>query len=181
MDVKLILDEPVTKYMSKNMCKVSPGATVTEAAKAMESAGASAALAMAGDTPRGIITERDILYKVVAKGHDPNKVSVQEFMTTPIHTISETSKTGDAIARMSKLGVRRLAVESSGRIIGMVTQRSIVSGTVNQQVLLPELTSPEKLKCPYCDESMSSPEELSRHIDNVHIGLGLLEGDVSKW
>ncbi len=39
----------------------------------------------------------------------------------------------------------------------------------------------EKYLCPYCEEPFDTEEELSKHIDKVHIGKGLLEGNRRKW
>ena len=82
---------------------------------------------------------------------------------------------------MSRLGVRRLVVVHGKEVVGMVTQRSIIAGSIPEQVPLPELTSPKGVRCPYCDEDFSDAEQLSRHIDLVHIGKGLLQGNLSKW
>ena len=38
-----------------------------------------------------------------------------------------------------------------------------------------------KVMCPYCQSSFSNKEELSKHIDRLHLGSGLLEGDLRKW
>ncbi len=45
-------------------------------------------------------------------------------------------------------------------------------------VLVRWWTAPD---CPYCGATMKDQKELSKHIDQVHLGLGLLEGDKSKW
>ncbi len=37
------------------------------------------------------------------------------------------------------------------------------------------------LRCPYCSSGFRDKEELSRHIDRIHLGSGLLEGDARKW
>ncbi|MEM0443382.1 MAG: C2H2-type zinc finger protein [Candidatus Caldarchaeum sp.] len=36
-------------------------------------------------------------------------------------------------------------------------------------------------KCPYCESVFKTEAELSKHIDRIHIGSGLLEGDRTKW
>ncbi|MDJ0270589.1 MAG: C2H2-type zinc finger protein [Aigarchaeota archaeon] len=44
------------------------------------------------------------------------------------------------------------------------------------------MSSEEKVfKCPYCDTGFKTEKELNKHIDNIHIGRGLLEGDRSKY
>jgi CBS domain-containing protein len=181
MDLRKSLDQPVFDYMSTGFARVSYGDRVADAARAMQKAGATEAVVMRDDGPIGMVTERDILYKVVAAGLDPSKVEVREVMSAPVATVDSTAKVVDAIAKMSRLGVRRLGVTKKGKLIGLVTQKAMVSGVLKQHVALPELASPNVLACPYCGATMGDRNELSRHIDNAHLGLGLLEGDLSKW
>jgi hypothetical protein len=51
---------------------------------------------------------------------------------------------------------------------------------------LAELSVPQEpnllsVSCPYCESIFSDKIELSRHIDRIHLGSGLLEGDLRKW
>jgi CBS domain-containing protein len=175
------LEEPVSKFMSASFVKVEGEKSVADAAKLMKESGSTEALVVKGGEPIGIVTERDILYKVVAVGSQPSKVTVGEVMSSPVETIEDTLRVQDAIVKMSKMGLRRLGVTKKGKLVGLVTQKAIVLGTVRQEVVLPELAQPDNLHCPYCDAVMKDKNELSRHIDQVHLGLGLLEGDTSKW
>jgi len=181
VDLRESLDEPVSDYMSEAFATVGPDESVSRAAKAMKESRSTEALVVMEGRPIGIVTERDILYKVVASGSDPSRTKVREVMSSPVESIEETSKVIDAIAKMSKLGLRRLGVTRKGRLVGLVTQKAMVSGPLQQKVVLPELAEPDRLRCPYCDASMKDRNELSKHIDQVHLGLGLLEGNRSKW
>jgi signal-transduction protein with cAMP-binding, CBS, and nucleotidyltransferase domain len=147
----------------------------------MQKAAATEAVVMRNDEPIGIITERDILYKVVAAGLDSSTTEVRDVMSAPVATVESGAKVADAIAKMSKLGVRRLGVTRKGNLIGLVTQKAVVSGGLEQHVALPELASPNALVCPYCGATMGDRDELSRHIDRIHLGLSLLEGGLSRW
>ncbi|MGD0318445.1 MAG: CBS domain-containing protein [Nitrososphaerales archaeon] len=181
MDLRKSLDRPVSDYMMTSFVRVSFDDQVTDAARVMQKAGATEAVVVRGDDPIGIVTERDILYKVVAAGLDPSATKVRDVMNAPVATVDSAAKVVDAIAKMSKLGVRRLGVTRKGKLIGLVTQKAMVSGGLEQHVALPELASPNVLACPYCGETVGDRDELSRHIDHAHLGLGLLEGDLSKW
>ncbi len=181
MDIRLELNEPITKYMARDVCRVSASDTVSVAAKKMKEEGVAEAVVFGDRGPAGIITERDILYKVVAAGEDSSKMTVSRVMSSPVETIQDAAKTGDAVAKMSRLGVRRLVVVHGTDVVGMVIQRGIVEGSVHYQVTLPELARPKGVRCPYCDELFSDADQLSKHIDQVHIGRGLLQGNVSKW
>lgn len=167
--------------MSKEFVKLSDDFSVDRAAAAMKEAGTTEAIVMKGGIPTGIVTERDILYKVVAIGLSPKEIKVKDVMSSPVESIDDSSKVVEAIAKMSKLGLRRLGVTHNGGLVGMVSQKAFVSGSTNEHFALPELAKPKTLSCPYCDATMKNQEELSRHIDQVHLGMGLLEGDRSKW
>jgi CBS domain-containing protein len=176
------LNHPVSEYTSTSFARVAATDSVAEAARTMQKAGTTEALVVDGSVPQGIITERDILYKVVAAGSSPSLVKVRDIMSSPVQTTDEASHVGEAIAKMLKLGIRRLAVTRDGKIIGVITQKAMMAGKVEQNVPLPELVQPEGFACPYCNTVLESREGLSKHIDRVHMGgLGLLQGDVSKW
>ena len=182
MSLRESLSKPVSAYMSSSFARVSETDSVAQAARAMQKAGETEAMVISNSVPTGIVTERDILYKVVAAGLNPSLVKVREVMSSPVATIDEASEVGDAIAKMSRLGIRRLGVMSQGRIVAIVTQKAMVTGNVRQNVLLPELAPPSGFACPYCGAEVKTKEELSKHIDNVHTGgRGLLQGDVTKW
>jgi len=73
-------------------------------------------------TPVGMITDRDIVVKVLGNELDAARVSVGEVMRTPIVVGQETEDLSDAIARMRSHGVRRLPVVGArNRLIGIVT------------------------------------------------------------
>lgn len=76
----------------------------------------------------GIITDRDILDKVVAKGKDPKKVLVKDVMTTKPVTIEDDYTIRDAIDKMMDKGIRRLLVTRvGGKPIGFVTAADLLA------------------------------------------------------
>lgn len=180
MGLRESLEEPVSRYMTKGYAQIGEDETVHQAASAMQKVGATEALVMRAKVPVGIITERDILYKVVAQGLAPQQVKSKDVMSSPLQTIDESAKVADAIYKMSSLGLRRLVVTRMGEPVGMVTQKAVVSGQ-GQRVPLPELATPGGVSCPYCGAVVKTQAELSKHIDHAHLGLGLLEGDRTKW
>jgi CBS domain-containing protein len=182
MSLRESLNARVSNYMSQDYARIDSDDSVAAAAREMEDAGVTEALVLRGGAPVGIVTERDILYKVVAKGLAPTTIKVGDIMSSPVKTIDEASMVAEAIAEMTKLGIRRLGVTSKGKIVGMVTQKAMVSGRVQQNVPLPELVPPGAFACPYCNSVFQTVEELSKHIDHAHLGgPGLLQGGRSKW
>jgi signal-transduction protein with cAMP-binding, CBS, and nucleotidyltransferase domain len=179
MALKIDVDSPISEFISKDLVTIDQSETVTAGAKKMVKNGVGALIVTEKGEPAGIFTERDILNKVVAADRDPSTTRISSVMSSPIRKIEHSAKVGDAIAEMVKYGIRRLAVVRNGKIIGLVTQRSVVS-VGRSQVLLPELEAAEELRCPYCSQGTKDQKALSKHIDMMHIGKGLLQGDIRK-
>jgi CBS domain-containing protein len=181
MSVKVDLDGPVSNYVVRKPLSLDESGTVVDAAKRMAEDGVGALLVTRRGEPVGMFTERDILNKVVATEKDPRRIKLSEVMSSPVRTVEHSAKVSDAISMMIKYGIRRLGVVKDGRIIGVISQRSLYSSGSSQQVVLPELEPVKGTRCPYCGQEMESTKELSKHIDQIHIGRGLLQGDTSKW
>jgi CBS domain-containing protein len=79
-----------------------------------------------GGQPVGIITEKDILQRVVRPGKDPARTLAREVMTSPILNIEVNRSVSDALKLMREKNVRRLGVTRGGRLIGIVTERRVL-------------------------------------------------------
>src|SRR5215210_3863215 len=77
--------------------------------------------------PVGIITERDIIFRVVAQNRGPFKVTLRDIMSAPIITIGEDISVEEAMALLNKHKINRLPVVHDSSIIGIVTTGTIVS------------------------------------------------------
>ncbi|MDQ1280776.1 MAG: hypothetical protein QG670_2039 [Thermoproteota archaeon] len=77
--------------------------------------------------PVGIVTERDIIEKVVKTGKDPKKMFVKDVMTKPVVTISSNKSIQDALKMMVDNKRRRLPVvdRKTKRVVGILTERRI--------------------------------------------------------
>ncbi|MDH4185218.1 MAG: CBS domain-containing protein [Nitrospinota bacterium] len=76
----------------------------------------------------GIVTENDIVTKVVAQALDPATAPVVDIMSHDIHHIPGESSIFDARARMVKLGVKHLIVEVGGKPVGLISSTSLLGG-----------------------------------------------------
>ena len=77
--------------------------------------------------PVGIITERDIIFRVVAQNRGPFKVKLKDIMSTPIITIEEDKSVEEAMGILNKHKINRLPVVHHRSIIGIVTTEMIMS------------------------------------------------------
>jgi len=74
----------------------------------------------------GIITERDLVIRVLAKNIKPDTVKVKEIMTTPLVTIEPEATISDAARRMTRLDIRRLGVIYKGNLLGIISSKDIL-------------------------------------------------------
>jgi CBS domain-containing protein len=108
----LVKGDPVT---------VDASGTVQDAAKLMADNDIGNVLVVENDEVQGIVTDRDIVVRVLAKG-DGSDASVREAATTDLDTINPDTSIDDAIQKMEQGNVRRLpVVEDDGKPVGVIT------------------------------------------------------------
>jgi len=100
--------------------------SVMEAVRKMNKFKIGSVIVMDGERPVGIVTERDILERVVEQGLDPNLMEVKSIMSTPLITVEPEVDMEDAARLMTKKRIKKLAVVKEGRLIGVVTSMDIV-------------------------------------------------------
>jgi CBS domain-containing protein len=74
----------------------------------------------------GIITERDLVLRVIAKNLKPDTVKAKEIMTTPLVSIEPEATISDAARRMTRLDIRRLVVIYKGNLVGIISSKDIL-------------------------------------------------------
>ncbi len=74
----------------------------------------------------GIITERDLVIRVLSKNLKPDSVKAKEIMTTPLVTIEPDATISEAARRMNRLDVRRLGVIYKGNLVGIITSKDVL-------------------------------------------------------
>jgi CBS domain-containing protein len=79
--------------------------------------------------PLGIITERDLVQRVLAKSNQQTKLTARQVMTAPLITVDPDETLSETARRMSHLNVRRLGVMYKGNLVGVVTSRDILAIT----------------------------------------------------
>ena len=124
----------------RHVLSVGPSATAHEAACIMTRAGCGSVLIIdASKTLLGILTERDLMTRVVAKALDPARTTVSEVMTRSPHFVPPDMKVADAVLIMIERGFRHLPiVADNGKILGVFSARDALPREVNIAVSLAE-------------------------------------------
>ena len=118
----------VRDVMTKDVIVAEPDCTVFDAAKKMAAKRIGGLVVVRADRPIGLVTERDILWKVTAKEKNPKKVLVRDVMTSPVVTVAPLSTLRAAARVMIGHNVRRLVVTRLDHVEGIVTARDVVGG-----------------------------------------------------
>jgi CBS domain-containing protein len=96
-------------------------------------------------TPVGLITDRDIVIKVIGNERSASQTRVGEVMRTPLVTASDSEDSDVAIARMREHGVRRLPVtDHHGKLVGIVTLDDLLTRLRSEVDSLLEIISKEQ-------------------------------------
>jgi CBS domain-containing protein len=119
----------VRDFMRPGIIKIRANQSAWEAAVLMKEKDTTSVIVTINDEPAGIVTERDILYKIAAEDLPASKVPLKKIMSSPIITISANESLTDAIRLMAKHHIRRVLVVDNGRAVGMLGQRSIIGGS----------------------------------------------------
>jgi CBS domain-containing protein len=122
----MVLDLPAGNIARRDLIKIDEGKSVYEAAKMMVENNRGSVVVTRGSESVGILTERDVMKKVVAKSLDPKSIKVKEVMTSPPVTIDKDQPLREAIEVMNRKKVRRMLVTENGKIMGIFTLRDIV-------------------------------------------------------
>ncbi|MEM0440264.1 MAG: CBS domain-containing protein [Candidatus Caldarchaeum sp.] len=116
----------VKDIMTQDVVTVSPETTVYTAARIMAQAEVGSVVVTVGEKPVGIITERDLVRKVLAAGLSPRRTTVKQVMSSPVVVVGERTSVEEAVSIMAKNKIRRLLVVSDEKLVGIVTATDVV-------------------------------------------------------
>ena len=105
---------------------VNGSETIAEIASLMVNSNIGAVIVMRDTEPLGIVTERDLVRKVIYADKDAGEIVAQEIMTTPLITISYDRTIEEALEIMQHNHVRRLVVLKGESMVGLLTERRLL-------------------------------------------------------
>jgi len=117
----------VYEVMTPEVVTITPNQSVEAAARIMVNHGISSIVVYENSEPLGILTEKDIITRIVAVGQDPRKVKVSEIMTPDIVACPPDTLIEDACRTMQRNKIKKLAVVEGGSIAGIVSLTDIAN------------------------------------------------------
>jgi len=115
----------IKEVMTRDVRACEPYATVADAAKVMAQEDVGPVPIVEEGRLVGIVTDRDIVVRVVAEGRDPNATTVKEIASTELVTVAPDDDLDEALHLLAERQVRRLPVVEGDRLVGIVAQADI--------------------------------------------------------
>ena len=127
-------DKTVGTVMSKTVMSIELNTSAKDCAKAMAKKGVSCAVIIQGRSAVGIVTERDLVSKVLSESIDARKVLDMDIMSTPLITEAPGVSLTAAAELMARYRIRRLVVvDEEGALAGLVTTGDIARSLAEKQ------------------------------------------------
>jgi CBS domain-containing protein len=114
------------EWMSSPLITIPKDKSVFEAAKLMDARSIGSLVVMQKDALQGIVTERDVIRKVVAKGLNPHEIVVAEIMSVAVHTVDIHTNLIDIAKIMQEKNFRRVVVTENAKVVGIITSRDLI-------------------------------------------------------
>ncbi len=130
-----MFDQPVrTLMVQKKLLTAAPETTVSNAAKLMADKNVGAVMVVENERLVGIFSERDAVFRVIAKGRDAKTTLLSEVMTTSPETIDPATTYGHALLLMQEHGFRHVPVVENGRPVGIISSRNAMDPDLEEFV-----------------------------------------------
>lgn len=140
----------ISEIMSRNIASIQMDASVAEAAEIMTSRKISCIIVMDGDDVAGVLTEKDLLGRVVALQRDTANTRMEEVMSSPVMSVLSNFSVYSASKVMEEMNIRRLVIMKDKRLCGVLTQTDIFMAVRNK------LQAEEEKSLRLLDESKSN-------------------------
>ncbi len=132
---------PVKEIMTSDPITIDKAIKISDAAKKMVEFDVGSLIVMDGHNPIGILTERDMVKKIISKNVNPDSLSLIKAMTTPLITLDADEDLQKAIDLMLKMHIRRVPIVKDKILVGLVTDTDLVSVSVEMGNIFSELVN----------------------------------------
>lgn len=144
----------VEDVMIKDVITVDADSTVKDAAKIMNRLEIGCLIVVKDSKAVGIITERDMLKRIVAVAESPRKILVENMMSKPLIVVEPDMELEDAVKLMFKMKIKKLPVVKNGKLVGLVSLTDIARFQPQMIKILKKMS-----------ETYSSPRRIKKVVD----------------
>jgi len=130
---------PVKEIMTPDVVTVDLGSSCVDAAERMLEHGIGGIIVTDDGRPVGILTERDLVDKVILRDLQASSVNVEDVMTSPLITVHSTELVNDVMRKMARLRIHRFPVVEEKRLVGIVTDTDLLVVSAQMGEIFAEL------------------------------------------
>lgn len=172
----------VREVMTRHVVTCGADVDVLKAANKMISENVGCIVVVSEGEPAGIVTERDLVKKIITTAADPTIVTLGEIMTAPLITISPDASLRDAAVQMIKSNVKKLPVISKhGMLVGIITDTDLVSGaSVEMSDILSDLIEMHRESATF-EEPKEMIGGICEHCGQFSDSLRSVGGELLCW
>ena len=146
----------VKDVMVTNIIKIEAGATARKAAELMNRHDIGCIIVVdPHDKPTGIVTERDMLKRVMLQARDPRRARISFIMSKPLITVSPQTDLREAINLMTERRIKKLPVVEDGNLLGLLSITDIVRSLAYFEHVVASLCA----RCQYGKQETEAPIE----------------------
>lgn len=128
------LDRPVTSFVSRQFVLIDGETDVAKAVETMQARNGDTIIVTRRGAPIGIVTDSDILDKVVQTGGDSDRILLKTIMTSPVITASPKATAREVLGLMRFYKIKRIPIIEDEKVAGIVTQR-VLADSIRTSVL----------------------------------------------
>ncbi len=132
----------VQNIMVTNVITAEKHTLVIDAVKIMNQHGIGCLVAMENGSPVGIVTERDLLKRVLGESKNPKKIRVQEIMSSPLIVAKPDMEIDEVTKLMFDMKIKKLPIVEDGKLVGLVTFTDLLRFQPSLIRVVKELTHP---------------------------------------
>jgi len=129
----------VRDVMTKGVRVTGPDSSVREVVATMNRFNIGSIIVVQDNKPVGVISERDVLRRVVEPCLSPETIVARQIMTRPVITICESASVAEVVKIMAEKRVRKIPVMKKERLVGIITYTDILSKVLSMISILGEL------------------------------------------
>ena len=123
----------ILRHKGRQVWSVSPDESVFQAVSLMADKDIGALVVIAGETPVGIISERDYARKVVLQGRSSQNTPVRDIMTSPVVSVSPNHTVDECMRIVTAKRIRHLPVVQDEKVVGVVSIGDLVQRVISTQ------------------------------------------------
>lgn len=178
------VDVRVGQCMTVGVFTLPADKMVIDAARLLRKTSIGSIIVMRKGKACGIITERDIVYKVVAEGKDPRKTKLSSIMSRPLKVIKASDKIEAAISALRANKIKRLPViDKNNKLVGIITEGDLLRAYPGMVDVISELqeirkSKPNEIYTGVCEICGCFAEDLRREEGKLKCQECIEEGEI---